>query len=74
LSADTDLSRALQRYENLRKPRTARIQRGSRRNAKVFHLSGVAAWLRDRAASRAGQNAMEQLYRYDPMSDGITAG
>ena len=74
LSADTDLSRALQRYENLRKPRTARIQRGSRRNATVFHLSGVAAWLRDRAASRVGQNAMEQLYRYDPMSDGITSG
>lgn len=74
LSADTDLLRALQRYENLRKLRTTRIQRGSRRNAKVFHFSGVKAWLRDRAASRAGQSAMDQLYRYDPLSDGKTTG
>ena len=59
---------ALQRYEILRKSRTAEVQRGSRRNATVFHLSGIKAWLRDRAASRVGDHTMDRLYRYDPLS------
>lgn len=62
---------ALTRYASLRKARTAGVQRGSRRNARVFHLSGIKAWLRDRAASRAGQHAMDGLYRYDPLTIGL---
>lgn len=58
---------ALQHYENLRKKRTATVQRGSRRNAKVFHLSGLAAWLRNRAAAQAGNRTMDSLYQYDPL-------
>ena len=68
LSGDHDVVTALQRYENLRKDRTAGVQRGSRRNAKVFHLAGVKAWLRDRAASRASGYTMDNLYRYDALS------
>ncbi|GIS19642.1 MAG: hypothetical protein CM15mP120_15580 [Pseudomonadota bacterium] len=34
---------------------SAGIQRGSRRNAKVFPLVGIAAWAAIRAAGRAGQ-------------------
>jgi salicylate hydroxylase len=57
----------LQHYEALRRPRTATVQRGSRRNATTFHLSGARAWLRDRAAGIAGQRVMDGLYRYDAL-------
>jgi salicylate hydroxylase len=59
---------SLRRYEQLRRPRTARIQAGSRRNAKVFHLSGIAAWLRNRAAARASGSVMEGLFGYDALN------
>ncbi|XOV85546.1 MAG: FAD-dependent monooxygenase [bacterium] len=62
-----DVVMSLQRYEELRRARTARIQAGSRRNAKVFHLSGIPAWLRNRAAKRAGGRMMDDLYRYDAL-------
>ena len=58
---------SLERYEELRRGRTARIQAGSRRNASVFHLSGVKAWLRNRAAPIASGKAMEQLYQYNAL-------
>ena len=59
---------ALQRYEDLRRARTARIQTGSRRNAKVFHLSGISAWLRNRAAGKASGRALDGLFSYDALS------
>ena len=62
------VAEAMQHYEDLRRKRTAGIQRGSRRNAKVFHLSGIAAWLRNRAAGRARANTMDELFRYDPLT------
>ncbi len=58
----------LSRYEDLRRARTAAIQMGSRRNARVFHLSGVKAWLRDRMAKRAGHRVTDSLYRYNALS------
>lgn len=58
---------SLERYEELRRERTARVQSGSRRNASIFHLSGLKAWFRNRAASTAGGKAMDQLYRYDAL-------
>ena len=58
----------LQRYENLRRERTAGIQNGSRRNAKVFHLKGIAAWLRNRAVGKAGSNTTDRLYSYNPLT------
>jgi salicylate hydroxylase len=57
----------LQRYESLRRERTARIQSGSRRNAKVFHMSGVKAWMRNRAIGHARGMMMDWLYRYDAL-------
>ena len=57
----------MQRYEGLRRKRTAGIQQGSRRNARVFHLSGMAAWLRNRGAARARRGTMDGLFRYDPL-------
>lgn len=57
----------LERYERLRRERTARIQQGSRRNARVFHLTGIPALLRNRAAGRAGAGVTDWLYRYDAL-------
>ena len=55
--------RALRRYERQRRRRTARVQRVARWNSRVYHLKGVAAFLRNRALrSRGGQGL---LRRYD---------
>ena len=57
----------LEHYEALRRERTAGIQKGSRRNAKVFHLSGIPAWLRNRAARSAGGRATDALFKYNAL-------
>ncbi|MFD5452712.1 FAD-dependent monooxygenase [Streptomyces sp. NPDC003470] len=68
--AGTDPSRlgaALRRYERIRLPRTARIQRQSRDNAKTFHLADGAAQ-RDRdttARTSPGLDRHEWLFAYD---------
>ena len=69
-SADS-VESALRNYEALRKARAGGVQRGSRRNASLFHLSGIKAWLRDRAAARAGGRTMDKLYRYDALRVGL---
>ncbi len=68
LAANVDAEGALQRYEDLRRKRTADIQQGSRRNASVFHLSGVKAWLRDRGAGRASKGTMRRLFGYNALT------
>ena len=67
LASDDSVPAALKRYEDLRRQRTAGVQTGSRRNGKVFHLTGIKAWLRNRAASRAGGRTAEGLFRYDAL-------
>ena len=66
-SFNDDTAASLQHYEALRRGRTTSIQNGSRRNATVFHLSGVKAWLRNRAARSAGNHTMDKLYRYNAL-------
>ncbi len=66
LAADA-VPAGLKRYENLRRKRTAGIQNGSRRNAKLFHLTGIRAWLRNRAVKQAGGRTMDGLFRYDAL-------
>lgn len=63
------IPQALARYENLRRERTANVQAGSRRNAAVFHLSGIKAWIRNKAAKTAGSAVLERLYRYNVFDD-----
>lgn len=61
---------ALARYEALRRPRTAGIQAGSRRNAMIYHLRPPLSWARNRGM-KAGLGmgaAMDGLYRYDALS------
>ena len=74
LAQKHSITGSLQRYEDLRRARTAGVQAGSRRNARVFHLSGIPAWLRNRAAKRAGSRTMDGLYRYDALSAAQESG
>ncbi len=67
LDQGADVTISLRRYEDLRRERTAMIQKGSRRNAGVFHMSGIKAWARNRAVKRAGQGTMDRLYRYNAL-------
>ena len=66
LRETSDIAAALPRYEALRRDRTTAMQRQSRRNGKLFHLSGPAAWLRDRVAQR-GLRSMHDIYGYDAL-------
>jgi salicylate hydroxylase len=67
LSGGGDISVALARYEDLRRERTAGVQRASRRNATVFHLSGVKAWLRNRALKTVRNRTMDGLFSYNAL-------
>jgi salicylate hydroxylase len=62
-----DVAAQLTRYEISRQARTARIQSGSRRNAKIFHMTGLQAWLRNRLVSFAQDNLLDWLYGYDAL-------
>jgi len=72
VNAGTDVAAGLQRYESLRRARTARIQAGSRRNATVFHLRGIKALMRNLAVGRARGQTMEWLYSYDALAAAAT--
>ena len=67
LAAADSIPAGLMRYEDLRRQRTAGVQNGSRRNAKLFHLTGVKAWLRDRATRRVAGRTTDGLFRYDAL-------
>lgn len=68
LKIGADLPHSLRRYEDLRRKRTADVQMRSRRNARLFHLSGPLAWLRNLTAQSAGGRTMRDLYAYDALS------
>ena len=67
LAGDDSVPEGLRRYENLRRQRTAGVQNGSRRNARLFHLTGVKAWLRNRATTRVAGRTTDGLFRYDAL-------
>ena len=67
LDSSADVAQGLLRYEELRRPRTAGIQLGSRRNAEVFHLRGLKAWARNRAAGQAAKRLLA-VYGYDSLT------
>ena len=57
----------LRLYEGLRRRRAARAQRHARRNGRVYHLKGPAAFARDLALKIMGGNRL--LRRYDWLYD-----
>ena len=67
LSDSATVPEALDRYEALRRPRTSRVQADSRRNAKLFHLSGICAWARNAAARFWRGPTMDGLYGYNAL-------
>ncbi|HAK50710.1 MAG TPA: hypothetical protein DCM54_02230 [Gammaproteobacteria bacterium] len=64
----TSIESALKYYETLRIARTARIQAGSRRNGRVFHMSGIVAKMRNLVTSATMADSFDWIYEYDPMS------
>ena len=67
LAERSDIPASLMRYQNLRMARTERIQRVSRRNAHVFHMSGMVSAIRNILAGRMLPDTMDWLYEYDPL-------
>lgn len=59
---------SLQRYASLRRARTKKIQRVSRRNASIFHLKGIAAGARNLALRLGPTPSLDWLYQFDPLS------
>jgi salicylate hydroxylase len=57
----------LRRYEGLRRRRAARTQHHARRNGRVYHLKGPAAFARDLALKLIGGSRL--LRRYDWLYD-----
>ena len=62
-AAPDDPTAALRRYEHNRGPRTARVQRGARRNDLIYHLAWPASAARDLAMGRMGSDRL--LAQYD---------
>lgn len=68
LRSGEDIPHGLRRYEDVRRRRTAEVQLGSRRNARIFHLSGIPAWLRNKFAPYASDRTTRGLYAYNPLT------
>ena len=69
LARTSDVAAAFRRYEAARGPRTARVLKAARRNARVFHLSGLPALARDMALRLAGERMLagyDWLYGWRP--------
>ncbi len=62
----------LSAYEQLRRSRTASVQAQSRRNAWIYHASGLVAMGRNMLAPWLGQALMDKIYRYDALAVGKT--
>ena len=58
---------SLARYESLRRARTAFVQATSRRNARLFHMVGVRAWLRNRVVGKLSDIVLDRLFRYNAL-------
>lgn len=74
LSTIDDVPSALQRYEDLRRDRTAAIQYGSRRNAKLFHLREAEAGERNETAAQDYRRTIDGLFAYDALSAHLDGG
>jgi salicylate hydroxylase len=62
-----DLVSAMRRYEAVRRPRTARVQRAARNNGRVYHLAAAEALARNLVLRLAGGKML--LRRYDWLYD-----
>ena len=66
LAQGKGLEEKLEDYYRFRLTRTKAIQRGSQANARLFHLRGPAAWIRDQVARRTtGKNPLHWVFQHD---------
>ena len=65
LSSSSNCKLGLIDYERKRKIRTTMVQKMAARNAKIFHLSGLPALMRNLVMNFAGKKIMNDLYSYD---------
>ncbi len=72
LARSQNIETSLRAYQVMRCLRAARVQRESRRQAKIYHLAGPAAFLRDMALRALGPQKM--LARYDWLYDAHDTG
>ena len=68
ISSYKDKEKSLKYFEQIRKPRTSFVQLAARRNAKILHLSGLAAFFRNIVMGYAGNKIFNKLYSYDALS------
>ena len=68
ISSYKDNEKSLKYFEQIRKPRTSFVQLAARRNAKILHLSGLAAFFRNIVMGYAGNKIFNKLYSYDALS------
>ena len=68
ISSYEDNEKSLKYFEQIRKPRTSFVQLAARRNAKILHLSGLAAFFRNIVMGYAGNKIFNKLYSYDALS------
>jgi salicylate hydroxylase len=69
LSTDSSPADALARYEAVRKPRTSKVQRVSRLNARIFHVGGRSAAVRNRLLPIVTRRTgfADELYAHDAL-------
>lgn len=71
LAAGSEIEPALERYERLRRPRTANIQQISRMNQTLYHLPATMAWVRDLGAPIVTSHfsrRLDRLFGYDALA------
>lgn len=61
-SCGADLTAATRRYARERLARIRRVQAAARRNGRVYHLAGPAAWARNLLMARLGPEGMTTRY------------
>lgn len=64
LCPELEVHEALTRYANLRWRRAARVQARSRRNGRIFHLTGPMRWGRDLSIGLLGRRLLDVPWLY----------
>ena len=72
LSEEQDIKNAFSSYQRLRERRVSWVQFMSNANAHSFHCSEQLAPLRNFLLKRFSGPALDRLYRYEAMSQGLT--
>ncbi len=67
LGGEQEINWKLRKYEGLRQPRTAFVQKASRRNGSIYHAAGLKALIRNQVAPYAGNRLMDKIYGFNAL-------